>query len=633
MCIRDRLNEAVNIKEETAYVNTQKYISLHKSTIQDSWNNALAQIENANDINPLLNHPINLSKYRQVQRPSTATLHFQEKLYDSIKAFSQKEGVTINVIVQFAWHKLLQIYSSRQQSIVGTTISGRDLPIEGIEDSVGLYINTLPLIINWNNDHSILSQLQLIQKQIANMNANSFVDLAKLQNNGQRLFHSLFVFENYPIPERQVKGQLKISFRDAIEDVDYPLSILASEYNNKLTIQLKYDANHLTNDKANQHLQTLKSIINQVIEQPSQSHTQVSLISPESFDKLIYQWNATDKVYPKDKTIPQLFEEQVKKHPNNIALVYEEEELTYQQLNQKTNQLARFIRAEYFKKTKKQLQPDTLIPLYLDRGLERFIAIMAVLKAGGAYVAIDTNYPQKRVEIILEDTKASIVLCQKHLALENNPFIPKNKTLFIDLSEKIYQTSDTSNLKAFAKPNHLAYLIYTSGTTGQPKGVMIEYRSLVDNLFAMKQRLSFTQKHSFLALATYSFDPAYLELFLPLITGGVVYIASQEAVSDTAELQILINQYQPSYLQATPTTWQLLMDSKWKNETKLIALTGGEAISMNLKEYLVKISPKVWNLYGPTETTIWSTTKELIAGKPISIGPVSYTHLTLPTKA
>ncbi|WP_268225897.1 condensation domain-containing protein, partial [Sinomicrobium oceani] len=157
--------------------------------------------------------------------------------YDRLKAFSLKEGLTVNAIVQFGWHKLLQTYSNNMQSMVGTIISGRDLPIEGIENSVGLFINTLPLVIDWDNNDPVKVQLQQVQKRITALNSNSFADLAKLQKNGQRLFHSLLIFENYPLPKSGGNKTLKVSLRNAIEKVDYPLNLLAYEHDGSLSFQ------------------------------------------------------------------------------------------------------------------------------------------------------------------------------------------------------------------------------------------------------------------------------------------------------------------------------------------------------------------------------------------------------------
>ncbi|WP_299316055.1 condensation domain-containing protein, partial [uncultured Aquimarina sp.] len=204
-------NEEVVIKEDTSYLEAQDYINGHKSGIADYWDKVLSGVDQANDITALLSRTIDMSNYKQVLEPATSILLIEGEFYDRLKSFSQGEGVTVNVIVQFAWHKLLQVYSNDIRSIVGTTVSGRDLPIEGIENSVGLYINTLPLVIDWGNSGTIRSQLHRIQEGTTAINTHSFADLAKLQVGGDRLFHSLFVFENYPVPKgEEGRDTLKI---------------------------------------------------------------------------------------------------------------------------------------------------------------------------------------------------------------------------------------------------------------------------------------------------------------------------------------------------------------------------------------------------------------------------------------
>ncbi|PZX36282.1 non-ribosomal peptide synthase protein (TIGR01720 family)/amino acid adenylation domain-containing protein, partial [Nonlabens dokdonensis] len=373
--------ESIDVKEDIAYLKTQEYIYTHKSVVSNYWDGLLSEVEGANDINALLSNPIDLTSYRIVGNPGSNAIEIKGSVYEELKSFSQREGVTINVIVQFIWHKLLQVYSSSPHSIVGTTVSGRDLPIEGIEESVGLFINTLPLVVNWDNDNSILSQLHDIQKQITGLNSNSFADLSKLQKGEGRLFHSLFVFENYPTPKGSSREISKARMRDAIEKSDYPLNIKAYEYSDALTIELQYDGDYLTEEKVNSHLVRLEQILGQVISTPDQLHSGISLLNSEEYDQIVHSWNATDVDYPSDRTIYGMFEEQVEKSPDNIALVYEGSELTYKELNERSNQLARHLRAGYQGRTGEELGPDTLIALCLDRGLEMIIGILGVLKA------------------------------------------------------------------------------------------------------------------------------------------------------------------------------------------------------------------------------------------------------------
>ncbi|HJW28639.1 MAG TPA: condensation domain-containing protein, partial [Saprospiraceae bacterium] len=379
----------VAIVEDSAYLRAQEYVCRAKGAVQAYWDKLLANVGEANDINALLSKPIDALTYRQVGRPAGCIVKVTGENYKALKALSKKAGVTLNVIVQFAWHKLLQVYSGRTQSIVGTTISGRDLPIEGIENSVGLYINTLPLVIDWENENTILGQLHQIHQRVVDMNAHSFADLAKLQKDGQRLFHSLLFFENYPIEKGEDKCVPVVSVRNVIEKVDYPLSILAYEHNDALTVSLQYDGEHLSEEKAKYHVATLEKIIHQVIRDPNQLHKKISLLSAEEYDQVVYRWNGTDKEYPNDKTIHELFQDQAGRTPAKIALVYEEDHLTYKDLNARSNQLARHIRGRYLERCGKEMEPDTLIALCLDRSLEMVVGILGVLKAGGAYVPID----------------------------------------------------------------------------------------------------------------------------------------------------------------------------------------------------------------------------------------------------
>jgi amino acid adenylation domain-containing protein len=598
-------NKEVIIKEDTAYLKTQEYIYKHKSTIEQYWKMTLAEVENANDVSALLSKPIELNKYKQVEQSAINSIEISGNFYKELKSFSQREGITVNVIVQFIWHKLLQVYSNSLQSIVGTTISGRDIPVEGIEESVGLYINTLPLLISWENKNTIKEQLQLIQQKITEMNTHGFAELAKLQRAGERIFHSLLVYENYP-GTKEGGGAPKISVRNAIEKVDYPLTVMAYEYTDTLVIRLGYDSNYLTEEKARQHIATLEDMLHEVVEHSGKLHADISLLGSQDYNTLIYDWNATDKEFPKDKTIHELFEEQVKKNPDNIALVYEEQQLTYHELNEKSNQLARYIQEYYKKLTKESLTPDTLIALFLDRSVEMIIGILAVLKSGGAYVPMDPSYPQERINYLLEDANAEIVLTQRHVSKSSKTELPADKIVYIDLTEELYVKQATSNLSQHIKATDLAYVIYTSGTTGKPKGVMIEHRNYIQLNSATHYNCFFERRTLW---TNYTFDVSVFEIFNALLQGSQLYVLGHELRLNVATLFNFLNVKKINYSYIPPFFIKELatyLSSNTLSSLKRI-LTGVDKVSVDDANKIVSASISVLNGYGPTETSICST--------------------------
>ncbi|AGC75285.1 amino acid adenylation domain protein [Nonlabens dokdonensis DSW-6] len=598
------VGDSIDVKEDVAYLETQEYIYTHKSVVSNYWDGILSEVEGANDINALLSNPIDLTSYRIVGNPGSNAIEIKGSVYEELKSFSQREGVTINVIVQFIWHKLLQVYSSSPHSIVGTTVSGRDLPIEGIEESVGLFINTLPLVVNWDNDNSILSQLHDIQKQITGLNSNSFADLSKLQKGEGRLFHSLFVFENYPMPKGTSSEVSKLSIRDAIEKVDYPLSIKAYEYSDVLTIELQYDGDYLTEEKANSHLVRLEDILDQVINTPDQLHSKISLLNSSEYDQVIHQWNSTDVDYPRDKTIYEMFESQVENVPDNIALVYEDKELTYNELNERSNELARHIRSSYKERTGNDLKPDTLIALCLDRSLEMIIGILGVLKAGGAYVPIDQDYPQDRIDYILEDTEAALILSQRGVFKDRSTSLPEDRVVYIDLIEGFYQKEQPSNLPRYSRPTDLAYVIYTSGTTGKPKGVMVEHEGVNNLVFTRKDTFKLDKNSRVLQYASLVFDASVCEIFSALSFGSSLLIASKNVKEDTQLLSDYIERHQITIATIPPA---LLGVMKYKKQFNLKTLiVAGEITSSDVMKKW-SVGRTLINAYGPTENTVCTT--------------------------
>ncbi|WP_440615181.1 amino acid adenylation domain-containing protein [Cysteiniphilum sp. 6C5] len=352
----------------------------------------------------------------------------------------------------------------------------------------------------------------------------------------------------------------------------------------------------------------------------------ISLLSAKDYQKVVYDWNSTEAPFPKDKTIYQLFEDQVARTPNNIAIVFEEEELTYQELNIKSNQLARHIRQSFLLTTGDELMPDTLIALFLERSLEMIVSILAVLKAGAAYVPIDPNLPHQRIKYMLTDTQSQLVLTQtrvfNQLTLLNQNEMGLHYVL-VD-QDKCYQ-GDSKNLLAYSKPENLAYVIYTSGTTGVPKGVMQTHNSLVRLFKATSQHFDFNQNDRWMMYHNYIFDFSVWELWGALTYGGMLVIPSNEQVLDVSEIFRLCNDYKISIFNQTPAVFlrfqeflSFLPEGCHSLESFRYIVLGGDKLTPDkLKQWWEfcnvqgRPSPKVINMYGITEATVHVSYKQM----------------------
>lgn len=310
------------------------------------------------------------------------------------------------------------------------------------------------------------------------------------------------------------------------------------------------------------------------------------------------EWNRTEADYPRDACVHQLLEAQAKQSPQAIAVEFGGHSLTYAELHSRANQLARLLRQHGVRR-------ETLVGLCVERSVEMLVALLGILKAGGAYVPLDPAYPPDRIRGVLEDARVSLVITQANV-LRQMPSAPA-KTICLDPDWKCLSGQSSDPLTAEVGAGNLAYVIYTSGSTGKPKGVQLEHRSLVNFLCSMQREPGFTQDDILVAVTTLSFDIAGLEMYLPLLCGGRVVIASREATYDGRVLAELVNRSKATVMQGTPATWRLLFESGWRGNRKLKVLVGGEALPAELAQELISRCGPVWNMYGPTETTIWSS--------------------------
>lgn len=309
-------------------------------------------------------------------------------------------------------------------------------------------------------------------------------------------------------------------------------------------------------------------------------------------------WNRTQADYPSDLCIHDLIEAQAARTPQAPAVAFHDGSLTYAELVARSNQFARYLQ-------QRGVQSESLVGLCLERSHEMPVALLGILKAGAAYVPLDPMYPQERIKHVLEDSRVRLLITHQRV----KDALPQlgAETVCIDSDWREIEKSAMANLDGGRHPTSLAYVIYTSGSTGKPKGVQIEHRSVVNFLTSMQRCPGMTGGDVLVAVTTLSFDIAGLEMYLPLISGGTVAIADRETTQDGRKLASLLQATGATVMQATPATWRLLIESGWRGDRKLKVLCGGEALSADLARELVARAGSVWNLYGPTETTIWSS--------------------------
>ncbi|WP_440617952.1 amino acid adenylation domain-containing protein, partial [Cysteiniphilum sp. 6C5] len=340
---------------------------------------------------------------------------------------------------------------------------------------------------------------------------------------------------------------------------------------------------------------SLQVIINQY-QQHSKKNTKpnnISLLSKDDYQKIVIDWNKTDKPYPKNKTIHQLFEEQVEKHPNNIAVIFEKKQLTYAQLNAKANQLARYLRSIT------SIQPDTFIAIALDKSLEMIIGILGILKSGAAYVPIDTSYPDERLKYILDDTQAALVLSQSQYVSRLQDI---SKASILALDSDCYKSLSIQNLTSISTANNLAYVIYTSGTTGQPKGVMIEHSSLVNMTYSQQENLKISEASRILQFASIGFDASVWEIFGALSFGSRLNILSNAKKSQLKYLENYLLFNEISHATLPP---KLIENLDIKFLPKYLC-SAGEALNAKTLQKLIGKECFI-NAYGLTEASVCST--------------------------
>ncbi|NJL51094.1 MAG: amino acid adenylation domain-containing protein [Hydrococcus sp. SU_1_0] len=416
------------------------------------------------------------------------------------------------------------------------------------------------------------------------------------------LFQVMFILQNGSATAKQMSDVTLTPL--AVEQVtaQFDLTLSMEQTSEGLTGFWQYNSDLFepqTMERMTGHFQVLLEAIASC---PEQTVSSLPLLTVQERHQLLVEWNDTHRAYGQEQCIHQLFEAQVALTPDQIAVVFENQQLTYQELNLKANQLARYLQ-------QLGVTPETLVGVSLDRSLEMLIALLAVLKAGGAYVPLDPHYPPDRLALMVEDSGLAILLTQE----ANAKVIPDyhGQTICLDTQWSEIALGGGDNLNTSLKPDNLAYIIYTSGSTGKPKGVQLEHRGVVNFLQSMQTEPGMNEQDILLAVTSISFDIAVLELFLPIIIGAKVIIAPQPVTADGHQLLALMLRSQATMMQATPATWRMLAAARWSEMPPLKMLCGGEPLPHDLAQLMLQKCSSLWNVYGPTEATVWATVHEV----------------------
>ena len=535
-----------------------------------------------------------------------------------LSAFARAHQVTLNTLVQSAWLLLLQRYTGQASVTCGVTVSGRPAQLANVEQQVGLFINTLPLIAAANPAQSVSEWVRTVQALNLEMREHEHSPLFDIQrwagSAGAALFDTLLVFENFPVAkslEQAGEGGLRFSRVSHQEHTNYPLT-LTVHGGQRLSLHLEYLRADFAADAVQHIAAYLQGLLQQFLDAPEQAVGGLPLLLPHEHQRVLHEWNPCDVAQPAQAGVLQRFEEQATLHPENVALILDRQRMTYGELNVRCNRLAHRL-------IELGVAADTLVGVALDRSLEMIVGLLAVLKAGGAYVPLDPKYPAERLQCMIEDSGLYLLLTQQPL-LEQLPITDELTLVCLeDGSDWLSDYSDKNPLSR-AQPANLAYVMFTSGSTGRPKGVGIDQASLARHVEVFTELFALQPHDRVLQFGTFNFDGFVEQLYPALCCGAAVVVRGGDLWdSDTFYRQLL--DHDISVVDLTTAYWLLLVrdfaDRGPRNYGRLRQLhIGGEAMppeGLSAWREAGLEHVRLLNTYGPTEATVTATALDCAA--------------------
>ena len=562
---------------------------------------------------------------RQTSAGAKHSFELPPDLSTRLAAFNRKANATPFMTLLGAFQVLLARYSGQRDILVGTPIANRQR--QELEEIIGFFVNTLVMRVDLSGNPGFGEVVAKVRKSALEAFQHQDLPFEKLVEelkpvrdlSRHPLFQVMFGVANTPPSTFQLEG---------LEVSQPPLPAVSTHFDLELHLQARgngwvafiYYSTALFDEQTilrlAGHYQTL---LDSMLAEPEKPVWEVGMLTSFERRQTLVEWNNTEVDYPRDKCVHELFEAQAGSTPEAVAVVFGDKPLTYRQLDQRATLLARHLRG-------RGVGPGRLVGIFLERSLEMVVGVLGVLKAGGAYVPLDPAFPSARLAGMVDDARPVLLLTTAPLT----GAVPPSKTsilLIEDTERPPPGTGKNGPAEIAPTAEDPAYVLYTSGSTGRPKGVRIPHRAAVNFLASMRKEPGLASDDVLVAVTTLSFDIAGLEIYLPLTTGARVVVASRDEVLDAEKLAQLLAASGATIMQATPATWRLLLQSGWSGSPNLKILCGGEALSPELAGRLLECGREVWNLYGPTETTIWSAVQKVRPGEPVVVGrPIANTQ-------
>jgi amino acid adenylation domain-containing protein len=524
---------------------------------------------------------------------------------ETLRTLAKQSQLTINTFVQGAWALLLSCYSGETDVLFGATVSGRGVALTGIESMVGLFINTVPVRIEVDQQKSLTSWLKQLQSQQFALQQYEHSALTQIHSwsevpRGLPLFENVVVFENAPFDTGlwNSKKELRVEDDRYDEQTNYALTVVAMA-ERAMLLRIIYDCRRFSAATIKRMLGHLEVLLTGMAEQPDQRIADLSLLAHSERKQLLLNWNNTRTDFPDTRCVHERFEEQAARTPEAIAVIFEDEQLTYHELNLRANRLAHHLKSL-------GAGCETLVVVCMERSVEMVVALFAILKAGAAYVPLEPSYPSQRLASMFEELQAPILLTQEKF-VATLPRKNDQQMICLDTDWASLPEGPCDNPSSGVGAENLAYVIYTSGSTGRPKGAMNTHGALCNRLLWMQDAYRLTDADRVLQKTPFSFDVSVWEFFWPLMTGARLVVARPEGHKDSAYLKKLIAKREVTTLHFVPSMLRMFLDEPGLERCRSLrqVIASGEELTVELQEqFFANVDAQLHNLYGPTEAAI-----------------------------